>query len=41
MGILAGANELVTAFVGLEMSSIATYVLVGFRDARSSPTKPR
>lgn len=31
MGILAGANELVTAFVGLEMSSIATYVLVGFR----------
>ena len=31
MGILAGANELVTAFVGLEMSSISTYVLVGFR----------
>ena len=31
MGILAGANELVTAFIGLEMSSIATYVLVGFR----------
>jgi NADH-quinone oxidoreductase subunit N len=31
MGILAGANELVTAFVGLEMSSIASYVLVGFR----------
>jgi NADH-quinone oxidoreductase subunit N len=31
MGILASANELVTAFVGLEMSSIATYVLVGFR----------
>ena len=31
MGILAGANELVTAFVGLEMSSIATYVLAGFR----------
>ena len=35
MGILAGANELVTAFVGLEMSSIASYVLVGFR--RRSP----
>jgi NADH-quinone oxidoreductase subunit N len=35
MGILAGANELVTAFVGLEISSIATYVLVGFR--RKSP----
>jgi len=31
MGIMAGANELITAFVGLEMSSIATYVLVGFR----------
>ncbi len=31
MGILAGANELVTAFVGLEMSSISTYILVGFR----------
>ena len=31
MGILAGANELVTAFVGLEMSSIASYILVGFR----------
>ena len=35
MGILAGANELVTAFVGLEMSSISSYVLVGFR--RRSP----
>jgi NADH-quinone oxidoreductase subunit N len=31
MGILASANELVTAFVGLEISSIASYVLVGFR----------
>ena len=27
----AGANELVTAFVGLEMSSISTYILAGFR----------
>jgi NADH-quinone oxidoreductase subunit N len=36
MGILAGANELVTAFVGLEISSIASYVLVGFR--RKSPS---
>jgi len=35
MGILASANELVTAFVGLEMSSIASYVLAGFR--RRSP----
>jgi NADH-quinone oxidoreductase subunit N len=31
MGILAGANELVTAFLGLEMSSISSYVLAGFR----------
>ena len=31
MGILAGANELVTAFIGLEMSSISTYILAGFR----------
>jgi NADH-quinone oxidoreductase subunit N len=31
MGILAGANELVTAFVGLEMSSISSYILAGFR----------
>ena len=31
MGILAGANELVTAFIGLEMSSISTYILAGYR----------
>jgi len=31
MGILAGANELVTAFVGLEISSISSYILAGFR----------
>src|ERR1700690_4449312 len=31
MGILVGANELVTSFVGLEMSSISTYILAGFR----------
>src|SRR5580698_6260914 len=31
MGILAGANELVTAFIGLEMSSISSYILAGFR----------
>jgi NADH-quinone oxidoreductase subunit N len=35
MGILAGANELVTAFLGLEMSSISSYILAGFR--RRSP----
>lgn len=31
MGILASANELITAFIGLEMSSISTYILAGFR----------
>ena len=31
MGVLAGAGELVTAFIGLEMSSIASYILAGFR----------
>ncbi len=31
MGILAGAGELVTAFLGLEMSSISSYILAGFR----------
>lgn len=35
MGILASADELVTAFVGLEMSSISTYILAGFR--RTAP----
>lgn len=35
MGIMAGANELVTAFLGLEMSSISSYILAGFR--RRSP----
>lgn len=31
MGIMAGANELVTAFVGLEISSISSYILAGWR----------
>jgi NADH-quinone oxidoreductase subunit N len=31
MGVMAGASELMTAFVGLEISSIASYVLAGFR----------
>lgn len=31
MGILVGANELVMSFLGLEMSSISTYILAGFR----------
>jgi len=38
MGLMVSANELVLVFLGLETSSIATYVLIGFRrtDARSS-----
>jgi NADH-quinone oxidoreductase subunit N len=35
MGVMAGAHELLTAFVGLEMSSIASYVLASYR--RDSP----
>ncbi len=31
MGVMACSNELITAFIGLEMSSIASYILVGFR----------
>jgi NADH-quinone oxidoreductase subunit N len=31
MGVLSGAEELLTAFVGLEMSSISSYVLAGYR----------
>ncbi len=31
MGVMAGAHELLTAFVGLEMSSIASYVLASYR----------
>ena len=31
MGVLASAQELLTAFVGLEMSSISSYVLAGYR----------
>jgi len=31
MGVLAGAGELITAFLGLEMSSISSYILAGFR----------
>ena len=33
MGVLAGANELITAFIGLEMSSISSYILAGYRRA--------
>jgi len=31
MGVMAGAHELITAFVGLEMSSIASYILASYR----------
>jgi NADH-quinone oxidoreductase subunit N len=31
MGILASAQELITAFIGLELSSISSYVLAGYR----------
>jgi NADH-quinone oxidoreductase subunit N len=31
MGVLASAQELVTAFIGLELSSISSYVLAGYR----------
>src|SRR5438874_7939729 len=31
MAVLASAQELLTAFIGLEMSSIASYVLAGYR----------
>jgi len=31
MGVLASAQELLTAFIGLEMGSISSYVLAGYR----------
>ena len=31
MGVLASAHELLTAFIGLELSSISSYILAGFR----------
>jgi NADH-quinone oxidoreductase subunit N len=31
MGVLAGAQEMLTAFIGLEMSSIASYILASYR----------
>ena len=31
MGVLASAQELITAFIGLEMSSISSYILAGYR----------
>jgi NADH-quinone oxidoreductase subunit N len=31
MGVLSSAQELLTAFIGLEMSSISSYILAGYR----------
>src|SRR3990172_3815890 len=31
MGVMASATELMTAFIGLEVSSISTYILAGYR----------
>jgi NADH-quinone oxidoreductase subunit N len=31
MGVMASANELLTAFIGLEISSISSYILAGYR----------
>ena len=31
MGVMVGAHELLTAFIGLEMSSIASYILASYR----------
>src|SRR4029077_19089958 len=31
MGVMAGAHELLTAFIGLEMSSLASYILASYR----------
>jgi NADH-quinone oxidoreductase subunit N len=31
MGVMASANELITIFIGLEISSISTYILAGYR----------
>jgi len=34
MGVMASAQELLTAFIGLEMSSIASYVLASYQARR-------
>src|SRR5258708_1946173 len=36
MGVMAGAHELLTGFIGLEMSSIASYILASY--SRHAPT---
>src|SRR5258708_8207425 len=39
MGVLASAQELLTAFIGLEMSSISSYILAGSRPDSPTPRK--
>ena len=39
MGVLASAQELLTAFIGLEMSSISSYVLAGYRREAVKPAE--
>src|SRR2546430_3965576 len=39
MGVLASAQELLTAFIGLEMSSISSYVLAGYRRESSKSSE--
>jgi NADH-quinone oxidoreductase subunit N len=39
MGVLASAQELLTAFIGLEMSSISSYVLAGYRRDALKPSE--
>src|ERR1700739_2088176 len=39
MGVMVSANEMITAFIGLEMSSIASYILASYR--RDAPRSER
>jgi NADH-quinone oxidoreductase subunit N len=39
MGVLASARELLTAFIGLELSSISSYILAGFRRDSAKSTE--
>src|SRR5207248_3213256 len=39
MGVLASAQELLTAFIGLEMSSISSYILAGYRRESSKSSE--
>ena len=40
MGVMASAQELITAFVGLEVSSIASYILASYRRDIPARMKP-